>query len=259
MGLFGSSHSLVNHIINHTPLFAGEIWYVNTTTGKDTNSGRNPHKAFATIGKALTQVSAGDAITIKEGSYDESGLDVDLNGVELWGEIGVIISDTTGSTQTLLVSGNSCMVKNIKISQSGQIGVKLTGSGCIIEDVATEDATVAYDIDGTNNILQRCQAVNATTTGYDISNTENILYLCNAINNGASTRGFYISNSASDENMIYQCLSTGNATAGYEVVSGATYNVFAHCSSGGGDGDRVDLGSRTQWAFFEGRLPREKH
>jgi hypothetical protein len=243
----------------HISKFGGDIWYINAGSGNDSNGGKRPDDAFATIGQGITSAAAGDAINVKAGTYDENGLDMNLAGLELWGEIGALLVDTTTGTQTLLISANSCRVSGIKISQASQIGIKITGAGCMVHDVMVEDATVAYDIDGDQTLMVRNQSMNATTTGYDISTAENLFYLCNSIAAGGAVRGFYLSNSAADQNMLYQVLSSGNGTAGYEVVSGATRNIIALSCSGGGDGARVDLGSRTQWCKFDDKLPREHH
>jgi len=244
----------------HLHKFGGEIWYV-SKSGNDSNNGKTPDKAKLTIKAAVTASSAGDAINIKAGTYDEVDLVIANNGTELWGEIGALVNNTdSGGGTCIQITGNSCKVLGIKVSQAGQIGFDIDGAGCFLDHCIAEDCTIAFDVDGAGNILQFCQDVNATTTGYDIATAENLLFHCSTIASGGASRGFYLSNAAADENLIYQCLSTGNATAGYEVVAGASYNVFAFCTSGGGEsGTRIDLGTKTQWAGCEFTLPREHH
>ena len=251
--------SVYNHDyhLEHLQGFTGEIVYV-MKVGSDDNSGHSPHIPKLTIGAAITASADYGIIVVGPGTYEENGLDLDHTGLELHGEIGAMINNASGTCLT--VSANSCRVSGIKLQQLGKIGLALTtGNGCLIEDVIVEDCTIAFDVNSSGNILQRCQDKNATVTGYDIASAENVLFLCNSIASGGSSRGFYLSSSSANENMIYQCLSTGNNTAGYEVVADAAYNVFAYCSSGGGDGKRVDEGTKTQWAAFIGVLPREKH
>lgn len=231
------------------PKFGGDIWYV-SKAGSDNNDGKRPDRAKLTIGAAITSSSAGDAINVKAGTYDENGLDLAANGLELWGEIGVLIVNTNPGT-CLTVSGNSCRVRGIKVQQAGQIGFAITGAGCILEHCISEDNTVAFDIDGAGTVLQYCQDNDATVTGYDISNEHNVLYLCKSIAGGGASRGFYLSHTAAHENILYQCLSIGNGTAGYHVVSGADYNAFAYCVSGGKDGARLDLGANNTWSNFD--------
>jgi len=94
--------------IRHIPKFGGEIWFVSATNGSDTNDGRNPDSAFATIGAAISACSAGDAITVMAGTYTETGLDLNKNSIEVWFEIGSIIDPASGVCLT--ISGNYCWV-----------------------------------------------------------------------------------------------------------------------------------------------------
>jgi hypothetical protein len=245
-----------NQRLNHAPLFGGAIYYV-SKSGDNDNDGTSPDSPLLTITAGIAATSAGDAVSVKAGTYDENGLDLALDGVELWGEIGVLINNTNPGT-CLTVSGATCRVRGVAVSQAGQIGFAVTGAGCTLEDCVSTDNTVAYDVDGVRCTFVRCKDQNATVTGFDIATKENLLYLCNSLGDSAS-RGFYLSNAAADNNMIHQCLSSGNTTTGYEVVTGATGNAFAYCTSGGGDGHRVDAGTRTQWAQFIGHSPRERH
>jgi len=240
-----------------TPVFSGDIWYVDSAQS-DSNSGTNKDDAKATIGAAIGVASAGDAINIKAGTYDENGLDVNLDALELWAEIGTLIVNTNPGT-CLTVLADTCFISGVVVQQAGQIGYAITGDGCFFQDCTSSNNTIAFDNDGVRCTFVRCKDQNATVTGFDMATEENTLYLCNTIATGGTSRGFYLSNAAADRNMIYQCLSAGNITAGYEVVSGCTGNTIAYSVSGGGDGHKVDAGTNTQWAEFTDHAPRERH
>jgi hypothetical protein len=231
--------------IRHVKQFTGEIWYVDGTNGHDTNfDGKKPSTAFKTIGAAIAAAAAGDGITVRAGTYNEDGLDMNLDGLELWCEIGATITNDAPGT-CLTVSGASCLVRGLKVKQSGQIGIKITGADCLIEDTTAIDCTISFDIDGTYTIIRWCHSQEASVTAYDISSKECLLYLCNAMGEGNATRGFYLSDAGADRCTLYDCLSGGNGTAGFEIVAGCTYNFFGNCESGSGDGRPVDAGTDT--------------
>lgn len=74
--------------VNGSPIFGG-VWFVDGTNGSNSNSGRKPGKAYATIQKALTNQIAnstglGDVIYVFPGTYAES-LTGTMNKVEIRG------------------------------------------------------------------------------------------------------------------------------------------------------------------------------
>ena len=238
----------------HIRKFGGEIWYV-SKSGSDTNSGGHPDDAFLTVGAALTACASGDGINVKAGVYDEASLDLgsgsSKDGVELWCEIGTRISNSGGGGGTcLVISGDTCLVSGLVVQEAGQIGFDINGAGTFLTDCISTDNTVAYDIDGVRCTFVRCKDQGATVTGFDIASMENTLYLCNTIADGGTSRGYYLSNAAADRNMLYQCVSAGNTVAGFEAVAATNNNVFAYCTSGGGDGARVDAGVHNTWPNF---------
>jgi len=241
----------------HERLFTGTVRYV-ADDGADTNNGLNPDAPFGTIGAAIAASAAGDAITVKAGDYDEDGLDLTLDGMELWGEIGATIQNTTG-TECLTVSGDSCLVMGIGFEQAGVIGIVIDGDDCSILDCEADGTTVGFDINGSNNHIEHCHCLTCTVTGYDIALAGNILEDCSTTAQGGASRGFYLSNAAADENIILRGISAGNATAGYEAVLGTENNVFADCISGGQDGHRVDSGTGNIWADFESHPDTDVH
>lgn len=235
-------------VIEHIPKFIGEIWFV-SGSGDDNNPGNEPHRAKATIGAAITAASAGDMIKIRGGSYDENGLDVDKS-LHIIGEYGAQIVDTTTGPQTLLVSGNSCFVENLLIVQAGQVAVKVTGSGNRFNEIVISACTVGFDIDGANTIVTRGTVAGHTTTAYDCSASRPLLEDCIASGVGGSTRGYYLSNAACDNGYFANCSSAGNTLSGFEIVTGASYNILNQVISGGGDGRRIDLGNENIFSSF---------
>lgn len=231
----------------HSTSYIGHIWYVDGDIAVSGN-GYEPHKAFKTITEGFAAMCAGDRLQVKAGVYDENGLDMDLDGMELICEVGVVIKNTNPGT-CLTVSGNTCLVNGLVVNQAGQIGFYVTGGGAFLTDCVASECGVGFDLNGPGSrcSLVRCKDQNCTVTGYDIATQENTLYLCNSIASGGASREYYLSNTAAHRNMLYQCLSLGNGTAGFETVDGADSNAFAWCVSGANDGAPVDDGFNNIW------------
>jgi len=237
------------HDIQHIPRFTGEIWFVDGTNGLDTNSGRAPEEAFATIGNAINNSVEGDAITIEAGDYYETGLDLNLVGLELWGEIGARIYNTTGTALT--VSARDCRVNEIILVANGQIALLVTGNNNVLQNITVTNSATGCSITGEGNRLRDFIIDEPTTTGLDISGAFNDIYDVLVSNPSVAARGFYLSDAAADQNSLQRCHSIGNTTAGFEVVYGADYNSFIQCTSGGGDGKRLDNGDFNFWDIVE--------
>lgn len=234
--------------LGHVPKFTGRIWFVSEDHGLDTNSGRSPDEAFATIGNALNNVAEGDAVTIEAGDYYETGLDVNLIGTEIWGEIGARIYNTTGIALT--VSARDCRVNEVILHGNGQTALLVSGNNCMLQNITIPASGIGCSVTGEGNRLKDIIINNPTTTGLDISGAFNACHNVIVSNPNVATRGFYLSGAGADQNTLVRCSSIGNTIAGFEVVAGANYNMFVNCTSGGGDGIRIDAGTNTVWAFF---------
>jgi len=109
------------------PEFIGDLWYVDAgAVAGGTGTRTNP---FSTIADAIAAAAAGDGIYITAGTYDEDGLNLNLDALELHGEIGAVIANTTPGT-VLTVSADFCKVEDTAFTASaGQTNVVLSGVG----------------------------------------------------------------------------------------------------------------------------------
>jgi len=233
----------VGTLTTHAPQFGGTIWYV--WAGVSTSGDGTVNTPFATIGEALTAAVAGDAISVRAGAYTEN-VDLDLAGLELWGEIGALL------VGTLTMSGNSCYVRGMDIAPvGGAVGLLLSGDFSKIEDTnIVGTSAIAFSITGNYNILNHCLTANYTATGFDLTGTRIQLHRCVAHGADTATRGFYLSAATAGISYLENCTSLGNATAGYELATGVRSVTLYYCSSGSGDGRWVDADLASVWSGF---------
>jgi hypothetical protein len=232
----------------NVPQFVGDIYYVDAGQADDTGVGTSPGTAKQTIGAAITACAAGDAITIKAGTYTEIGLDVNKNAVELWFEIGVLIDPATGTSLTL--SGNSCRITGMsKVTPAaGQIGLLVSGTECHIEHMKVSTGGTGYKLTGAGTMLVDCASGNQTSIAYDIQAGQARLTNCKTVGVGA-TYGYYI-NSGADTGVIDNCTSVGHTAAGYYIDTLSQDWTIFNCSSGAGDGKWVDVDTANVWSNF---------
>jgi len=249
----------------HTLLFTGDVYYVDGGQADDTGDGTSPRTAKKTIAAGLALLSAGDALTVKAGTYDESGLDLDQSSIELHLEAGTILQDSSDGT-VLTVSAFGCLVEgrgNVRIDPTGgATGVLVSGSFCWLSNLrvnANDVGAIGYDITGAGAELNDCRCASPTTAAFKVQADKTQLYeCCTGGTTGAGTIGFWATNNC-DKVRFNSCGSQGHSTAGFQVDSGCTNGVASNCHSGGGDGKRIDNGALWHWPNFEGVATKEQH
>jgi hypothetical protein len=240
MSVRNTPGSQIARITRPIPKTVGAQWYVDGADGDDGNDGMRPANSFATIGKALTEVAAGDIINVGVGVYDENGLELDKDGLQLLAARGTCLVDTTGGTQTLLVSGTGCTIVGVSIIQAGQIGIKITGDVCLFLESAVPASTIGCLLEGDNNIIERTFFYGYSTTGVEVTGAHNLLLELAVTGTNGPTRGIYLSDAAADYNKLRFIFSSGNATSPIEMVPGCQGNTIQSASFGAGDGRWID-------------------
>lgn len=230
----------------HSVLHNGDIWYINPVAA-DGGDGQSPSSQFNTIAAAIDAAADGDILKTAAGDYDEDSLD--LNKI-LWldCELGTVLSNTAGgATELLTISSAFCQITQLSGNQAGVQGVVVTGAVCLINTSEMVGTTTGFVLQGDRPYFDRVRSTQHTVTGFDVQSAYGTYEDIYAAGNGGATRGIYLSTAGADDNTFDHSITMGNATRGWEAVAGANTNVFVHCSSGGGDGTRVDAGTNNFW------------
>ena len=244
------SENIANIELQHIPQFGGEVYYVSTSKGSDSNDGKSPETAFVTIGKAITEMSDGDAINIMAGTYTETGLDLSNDFAEMWCEIGTLIDPASGTALT--VSGASCKISGrLKITpDDSAIGLLVSGAECGIDDVKVVEGSHNFSITGSGVVLNRCAAgfPKTGTAGFNLAGAQARLRMCTTI--GDTTSYGYWINGTVDTGLLTDCTSVGHQTSGYTIATGSKDWTILDCSSGAGDGKWTDADNNSTWSNF---------
>ncbi len=107
---------------------AGNTWYVNGSSGKDTNTGHSSTTAFKTIGHAISSSTAGDSIVVAAATYTENltiGLDLSITGANA----RTTIIDGGHLATTLTVSATTAHVSLAQLTIRNGYGLTNGGGG----------------------------------------------------------------------------------------------------------------------------------
>jgi hypothetical protein len=227
----------------------GSNYYVNGSSGNDSNDGLTPSTAVATIGAAIALLSAGDNIIVAGGTYAEDGLDLNVSNTSMHCECGVTIAPSSGTALT--ISGAYCCVDGelMITAVAGQVGVLVSGAHCELEHIQVSGGANGFQITAINAELHYCRSGSPTTAGFDIQAGQQKLYNCGTIGAGGSTYGYNINNSA-DKGLLVGCTSVDHGTSGFNFATGSSAWTVLNCSSGRGDGKWNDVDDQNVWIDF---------
>lgn len=138
----------------------GDTYFVDATWGSDSNDGKDPANAFAKIQAAVNACTTakGDRIFIRNGAYAET-LTITKDDIQLIGQSNsdVVVTGATDATDTLTISGNEVLVKNIQFAPydtGDDISlIKITGDGCIIKNSVFSSGEYHIETNGADQTL----------------------------------------------------------------------------------------------------------
>jgi len=237
------------HDLKHIKKYIGETYYLSLTKGNDSNSGDSAHQPWKTWAKAVATMAAGDRIFVFADTFTESGIVFTAAGIEVHCEIGATM--TGGGGTALRMNGASSLVVGLKATPAAnQTGIQMDGASSDLRYCTTSGGAVGFDINGEGTSISNSRAHEPTTTGFDVGASDVFLDDCVAGGSGGATRGFYLS-AASSHVIVRKCLSIGNATASFEIASGATYNLLDRC---GGDIEPANNSGNTTNGVYDYRI-----
>ena len=112
-------------------------YYVNGTSGDDTNDGLSAIAAKATVQAGIDASSAADTVTIANGTYSEN---VTLNkNITLQSTSGTYVGTTitaasAGKTITVTSAGDGATIKNLTITYASTQNSTTSNAGAILSD-----------------------------------------------------------------------------------------------------------------------------
>ena len=114
---------------------AGTPWYVSSTTGSNSNTGKTSSLPVATISKAVASASANDTILIAPGAYDETvTIPRTLSKLTLWGMGGrgsAFIDPSTEDAAGMIVHADDITLINLGVAaedDTSAAALTVTGS-----------------------------------------------------------------------------------------------------------------------------------
>ena len=148
---------------------AGGPWYVNTSTGSDSNSCLNASSPCATINGALGKAAPGDTINIAAGAYDETiSIDQAINFVG------------AGADQTILTNSGSGTAVTIQDGNGNLTQFLVTMQDLAIQDSAGGGLLTLEAAELTNVVIQN-------NNGQGIYNAGTITITNSSIRNNVAT------------------------------------------------------------------------
>lgn len=228
----------------------GDVWFVDSTTGDDSYSGKDQKQPFATLGQAVTSAGTHDIIVLMDGhtetitstvTVSTAGLTI-VGGGQSSGKPTVKLTNQQESASMLVLSGLGVQLRNVWIEEESSaqsaVTVSVTGDSCSMRGIYWEldEATNAAGLDlalalGESFSIRNSTFVSTATSAADppqaaIRNSGDGLLRMDGVTLDGGTVGFVNGYAYSESNS-----STG-FTQGFQVdsislLNGADMNVHA--------------------------------
>ena len=220
----------------------GRTLVVDSVYGSDTSGAANRYGyPFATIAGAMGQVSSGETIFVRPGTYVET---VSMcNGIALRGaSVQTVTVTRTGVTSnvTLLTMGSNCRVEDMTFTLTSSANVNLTGvdwpSGTPLTS-KLRTAVVNVTSSGTNsNTIVGMLSAGSSATTYSASDAVRSITVSVDASSSGPVRGLYLtgSNWFSSRDTNYNVRGTGSNIIGVETTNAGSYASLKYSTVRGG-------------------------
>lgn len=124
---------------------SGNVWFVNSATGTDAGgtAGQDREKPLATLGQAITNASAGDAVLLESGHSETLTAAVAVSkqlfiigGGSSGGVPTVKFTMNAAAQDTFTITAANCEIRNILFPESSQTNAGSSGAKVVITNVA---------------------------------------------------------------------------------------------------------------------------
>lgn len=200
----------------------GDSWFVRPGTGSDSNSGKEPSRAFATLGQALSAATANqnDVIYLMAESNTASATSNVLSSTLTWNKDLVHL---VGVGAPILVSQRS-RISQLSTATGVDPLINITAAGCIFKNlqvfhgVADATSLVAVKVAGQRNYFENVHFAGVGNATMSVTGAASL-----KLDGGA-------------ENVFYNCVlgvdtieQNGNTEGALWCAGAATRNAFIDC------------------------------
>jgi hypothetical protein len=225
----------------------GNTLTVDAVYGNDTTAAAEPYKKpFLTISSALSNVSTGQTVFVRPGTYNEKltiPANVAVRGANTQ-TVTVQQLNTTSNT-TLLTMGSNCRVEDMTFTLTSGSNVNLTGidwpSGTPLTSKLRTSVINVTSSDTNSNTIVGVLSAGTSATTYSASDAIRSCTISVDASSSGIVRGLYLtgSNWFGLRDVNINARGTASNIVGVETTNAGSYASIKHSSVRGGDGTGI--------------------
>ncbi len=191
--------SVVGGVVSNTAMASATATSVNyfiSTTGKDTNDGKTPTSAFATLTKAVSVVVPGNVVQVLAGTYHQACIfnktgtstapitfQADTSGPVVFDGTGLPSGPlfkpgmwTTSTDSGKYITLKGFIIDNVTNGYGGGAGAVVTNDNWTLDTITVQNSTyTGMGLDGIDVVVKNCVTQFNGQEGWQSSNSQNLL------------------------------------------------------------------------------------